>query len=513
MNRPIRPPLAAAAALLAALAAMPAAGQEDVPPVVYPSGMGILRSAAGQEALPLSFPPSGPAFAVEPIARHLGLDLRVGPLHESHTLFIDQQTIIFGPDTPLVVITGDGEKRMLTLSRAPLKTIEGLKVPLDFLDRTIGDALGYDFRWDGASKVLTVARQERRALTGSLLRVHQGRVTTVQITFSEKPRYRVERKPGVLDVRLVGDRLTLERSDDAGEDPLVEAIEASPERLRIVLAEGAAAAEPRLLDAPPRLIVEVFRGTGAAVTAAPVSPPPADSAADGTLRTIVIDPGHGGEETGAVSADGVAEKDLTLWFARALRRRLQERLPVRVLLTRERDVDQPLDSRTAFANQNKADLFISLHLNSWFGSGAKGAETYFLSRQASDERAAEAAAAENRAGGGDSAELDLQLILWDLAQSYHLAESQRFASIVQEELNDSLGLRNRGVKQAPFRVLLGANMPAVVVELGFLSNREEAAKLQDPAYRAELVEALVRAVVRFKMQLEARDELARETSP
>ncbi|HXO40687.1 MAG TPA: N-acetylmuramoyl-L-alanine amidase, partial [Thermoanaerobaculia bacterium] len=105
---------------------------------------------------------------------------------------------------------------------------------------------------------------------------------------------------------------------------------------------------------------------------------------------------------------------------------------------------------------------------------------------------------------------DLQMILWDLAQSHHLAESQRFAGLVQAELNQALELKDRGVKQAPFRVLMGAAMPAVLVELGFISNPDEEAKLQSPAYRADLVEALVRAVGRY---LEASQSDRRSTPP
>jgi N-acetylmuramoyl-L-alanine amidase len=164
------------------------------------------------------------------------------------------------------------------------------------------------------------------------------------------------------------------------------------------------------------------------------------------------------------------------------------------------------------ANQNKADLFISIHLNSSLGSGAYGTETYFLSAEATDAPAARAAAAENleAAPGGtpaDSQDMqDLQLILWDLAQSQHLAESQRFAKLVQGELNQALQLRDRGVKQAPFRVLRGAAMPAVLVELGFLSNPDEEKKLQDPEYRGQLIAALARAIQRYKALVENRPD-------
>ena len=101
---------------------------------------------------------------------------------------------------------------------------------------------------------------------------------------------------------------------------------------------------------------------------------------------------------------------------------------------------------------------------------------------------------------------DLELILWDLAQSHHMSESQRFAKLVQGELNQTLQLRDRGVKQAPFRVLMGAAMPAVLVELGFLSNPDEEKKLQDPEYRGNLISALARAVQRYKAQVENRPD-------
>ena len=289
-------------------------------------------------------------------------------------------------------------------------------------------------------------------------------------------------------------------------DPLVEDVRVVPDRVRIDLARGAEA-ESYTLERPFRIVFDVVIREEPEDVAEEIEDvePPRDRPG---LNMIVIDPGHGGVETGAVGADGVLEKDLTLTLARLLRDRLRQELPVRVVLTRDDDVTLAHDARPAVANQNKADLFISIHLNSSLGSTAHGAETYFLSNEASDARAAAAAEAENRSAraGADSSDedplYDLQLILWDLAQSHHLSESQRVATLIQRELNSTLGLRDRGVKQAPFRVLMGAAMPAVLVELGFLSNPSEAAKLDDPAYRSELVAALVRAVGQYRAQLE-----------
>ena len=281
----------------------------------------------------------------------------------------------------------------------------------------------------------------------------------------------------------------------------MQSVTVTADRVLIKPVEGAAVGEPRLLeDGPVRLVVEVFRHTGPRTAGEAPPPPPAG------VRTIVLDPGHGGTETGAVGTGGTEEKALALAIARSLRRVIESRLRVRVMLTRSDDADLPLESRTALANQNKADLFVSLHFNSYAGATAHGAETYFLSRDASDQVAAQVAATENAPGNVENdPESDLQLILWDLAQSYHLGESQRFANLVQEELNTTLGLRNRGVKQAPFRVLMGATMPAVLVELGFLSNPEEEKKLQSPIYQAELVQSLFKAIRRYKTQVEAAE--------
>jgi N-acetylmuramoyl-L-alanine amidase len=283
----------------------------------------------------------------------------------------------------------------------------------------------------------------------------------------------------------------------------VQSLRFADDKIVLVIAPGAVIEHYQQKD-PFRLVFDVYQrvaaGPGTTVPSAPQRP------------TIVIDPGHGGVETGAIGPSGTQEKELTLLLAQGLARELVRRLPVQVELTRDEDAELPLDTRAAIANQHRARLFISIHLNSSVGGGAHGAETYFLSLEASDARAAAAARAENLQPplGGGAAETaaaaaqpavaGLDLILWDLAQSQHLAESQRFASLVQEELNTALGLRDRGVKQAPFRVLMGAAMPAVLVELGFLSNAEEERKLLTPEYRQQLVDALVRAVSRYQAQ-------------
>ncbi len=217
---------------------------------------------------------------------------------------------------------------------------------------------------------------------------------------------------------------------------------------------------------------------------------------------IVIDPGHGGVETGATGPSGTLEKDLALALARRLKIALEREAGASVVLTRDEDRLVSLDERAAIANHNRAELFLSVHLNASKRRGAVGAETYFLAPESTDDEARTLAALENRASGvGDASpaqqregDRSLDLILWDLAQNQYLAESGRLAESVQRELNVLAGTKDRGVRQAPFRVLMGATMPAILVEAGFVTNPEEEARLKDPAYLDRVVDAVVRAV-------------------
>ncbi|HEV7518413.1 MAG TPA: N-acetylmuramoyl-L-alanine amidase, partial [Thermoanaerobaculia bacterium] len=388
----------------------------------------------------------------------------------------------------------------------------GLAVPLDFLAKTYGDLSGYSFDWRPVEQRLVIGRRSARELPVTLDVVHLQGMTTVVLQFSDVPRYHLNQQPGRIEVQMLADHLAVPSPQRKIEDPLVKAVDIAPEKVRIDLAP-AAAVESYTLENPFRLVFDVHGESTALAPAGPAFPTPAPASG---IHTIVIDPGHGGTETGAIGPGGVQEKGLTLLLAQALAGRLQQKLPVRVVLTRSEDANLALDTRAAIANQNKADLFLAIHLNSSLGAGAHGAETYFLSAQATDTRAASSATAENaeKSGNGgataadapagaEASQDDLRLILWDLAQTRHLSESQRLANLIQGELNLTLQLKDRGVKQAPFRVLMGAAMPAVLVEVGFLSNPDEEGKLQDAAYRADLVEALVRAVTRYKALAEA----------
>jgi N-acetylmuramoyl-L-alanine amidase len=299
--------------------------------------------------------------------------------------------------------------------------------------------------------------------------------------------------------------------EEAYEDPAIARVSFAGNDLRIQLTATDVVGDAYRLESPPRIVLDFRKGT-APIPGAPQPLQPSSPREAPGIRTIVIDPGHGGREVGAVGPNGLLEKDITLTIARKLAAALSSKVGARVVLTRDDDSVVSLDQRTALANQYKADLFLSVHLNAAVVKDAKGSETYFLSLEASDELARKAAEAEN-VSTTPNPTADLNLILWDLAQQAYIEESSRFAQSIQEEMNAATAVANRGVKQAPFKVLVGATMPAALVEVGFISNPEEEAKLQTEAFQTLMVESLTRAVQKYKTDYETRIGLIQPAAP
>ncbi|HET6329939.1 MAG TPA: N-acetylmuramoyl-L-alanine amidase [Holophagaceae bacterium] len=223
--------------------------------------------------------------------------------------------------------------------------------------------------------------------------------------------------------------------------------------------------------------------------------PKSADAARPKVPLIVLDAGHGGEDNGAHGRAGLLEKNAALAIAKATRSEL-EKLGFRVSLTRSDDTFIPLWDRAKIANDKGADLFLSLHLNAARARAATGSEVYFLSLGQAEADAQATADAENgppeqaAAPGPDV----VASILDDLAQKAFLRDSQSLAVDIQRELNRLAGIKQRGVKQAPFIVLRSAAMPAVLVESAFVSNAKEEKKLKDPAFVAKLGEAIAKGV-------------------
>jgi N-acetylmuramoyl-L-alanine amidase len=279
-------------------------------------------------------------------------------------------------------------------------------------------------------------------------------------------------------------------------DGLLDSLELTQSRgmptLRVSFERSPAARKVFRLQDPPRLVLDFYRGQG---------PPAAPAATD--VITVVLDAGHGGHDPGAVGPGGLMEKDLTLDLARRVAAHLGAEGGMKVVLTRSRDQFLPLRERTTIANRHRGDVFVSIHVNAAAGATATGTETYFLSSEATDNAARAAAAFENKVialeGNARGGTRDvLRTILWDLAQSQFQQESSRLAESLQDGLDRALRQPSRGVKQAPFYVLGGAAMPAVLVEVGFVSNPQEEQRLQDEGYRDRVARALAAGVAAYK---------------
>jgi N-acetylmuramoyl-L-alanine amidase len=306
----------------------------------------------------------------------------------------------------------------------------------------------------------------------------------------------------------------------------------------LVVCESPPAKIRRLtLTDPDRIVVDFFSSNGegevqASVQQEPAARPPVSAPSGGggapkdqsggprdpgEMRrdeeamplTIVLDPGHGGHDTGAIGPSGLMEKDVTLDLAVRLRKLLQDRLGVRVLMTRSGDVFVPLPERSAIANRAKADFMISLHVNAAYSRGAVGFETFYFTREPSDSDARASAQRENlviESSGSTGKDLDhlLKATLADMAVTRDMKESSSLAERILAALDKILKVDNRGVKSGPFYVLATAAMPAVLVESAFITNPREERRLQGEEYRQRIAEGLYEGVAAYKIRYEQR---------
>jgi N-acetylmuramoyl-L-alanine amidase len=233
----------------------------------------------------------------------------------------------------------------------------------------------------------------------------------------------------------------------------------------------------------------------------------ADGASRDRFDVVAIDAGHGGADEGAVGTRGLAEKVVVLDVARRLEAVLEAR-GLHVVLTRDSDSFVPLEARSAVANDARADLFVSVHANASQSPKPHGIETFFMSLEASDESSRELARRENEAlqvtGPASPSRDPLLALLGDMAATEYMHESDAFAKLVEKELGAVDPVASRGVKQAPFVVLMGVQMPSSLVEIGFLSNPAEEKSLRASGRREQIAQALARAVLAFGKSYDAR---------
>ncbi len=397
----------------------------------------------------------------------------------------------------------DGDLKLLS-SPAVLESGRWL-VPVDSLPRLLGPLLERPVEWRGAQRVLLVGPVSIPRISVSTF--VSSELARVVFEASEPVPFRVQQEAGRVTVAVPRDLVDVSLQPSRLAGGIVESIQfvGGPENLVAVqLGPRFQRLKATEQESPARLVLELAAPPLAPGEKPPAAPAPRGSrpAEEPAVRTVVIDPGHGGENPGARGAGGAVEKDVALSIARKLRAELVSARGLQVFLTRDKDADLELDERTSIANNYKADLFVSIHANASRARGARGSEVYFLSYQASDDESRMVAqlegAAEPVAGAPPGS--DLALILWDMAQAEHLEESSALASRIQEELAVVTGSEGRGVKQAPFRVLVGAAMPAVLVEVAFISNPEEEKLLASDAYQARIARSLARGIERFRRE-------------
>lgn len=298
--------------------------------------------------------------------------------------------------------------------------------------------------------------------------------------------------------------------------------------LTVQLATGAGTPDIYTTASPRTLTIDVPKGAvwsparrpppmednGPVLVAPPSTAPPRSSLdapylALSPLRTIVIDAGHGGKDVGAVGPGGTYEKDVNLRTARALAQLLRSEDRFNVLLTRADDRFLTLEERSAVANKNKADLFISLHCNAGLTRASNGFEIYYLSEKATDDEAAAVARRENAVvdleGVAGPAKEKVEELLWSLARNEHMNDSSEIAALIARQAGQRLPLINRGVKQAGFYVLRGTAMPAILIETGFITHPKEEGLLRSTRYHQKLIETVYAGLLDYeKRKIQAR---------
>jgi N-acetylmuramoyl-L-alanine amidase len=465
-----------------------------------------LLAKDGRRSVPLTLSGDQELVALDDLAQAFQLSVQesLGAI----TVSYKSRTIVLTPDQTLASVAG----RLISLPAPPTRSGRRWLVPVEFISRALAPI--FDARLD--------LRKPSRLLIVGDLRVP--RVVVRYDTLGASGRLTIDATPRAQSaVTQENDRLIVRFEADAldAAAPLLPTLTPqSPSNLiqNVRLSDatsisvdlgprfGGFKATSQPVDTTMRLVIDLAAAqTETPAPAQPPAPPPAElppafGQTGFTLRTVAIDPGHGGDDEGAKGAEGAKEKDVALSVARRAKAVIETRLGVRVLLTRDDDRRVPLDERTAMANNNKADLFISLHASASPQPTAFGASIFFAEFTGEAAQTAGGARAERVPVYGGVTR-DIELVPWGLAQTRHLEQSSAFADILVQQLRDQVPLGGHPIDHAPLRVLESANMPAVLVELGYLTNPDQEKRLTGEAFQGTFVQALYEAIVRFRDSL------------
>jgi N-acetylmuramoyl-L-alanine amidase len=470
----------------------------------------ILVSRDGRRPVPTTMLSGQELVALDDVASLFGVTVREDALAGGITVTSrGGRTVVMSADQPMASVSG----RVVSLPSPAVRQGRRWLVPVEFLARALAPV--YDQRIDlrRASRLLIVGDLRVPRVTARIDTA--GPPTRATIEVSPATAVNPSTETGRIVLRIDADALDL--ALPAGGNGLIEQIRAGDQVNSLAVVVSARAGQPRVTpttaDDATRVLIEVPAVAAPTETTAAPPPPPLPPAEPPTLvatprrglQTIVLDPGHGGADVGARGASGAEEKAITLEVARRLRATIESRLGIHVILTRDDDRAVGPDERAALANNNKADLFLSLHLNTAPAAAVSGAEIFHLrlDREGEDaRRAAEAEAVSLPVLGG--ANRQLEVIRWDLAQARHVEASAILAGMLEEELRTHVTMGPRPRQEAPLRVLVGANMPAALIEMAYLTNPEQERVAQTEAYQTLVTQSIYDAIVKFRGYVEGQ---------
>ena len=447
--------------------------------------------------------------ALEDLAEVIGWGQFWRPETKKLVLILGQHKVKVTARNPVVVV--DDQRYQMPLP-ARFGT-GGVQVPVEYFIPLINPLLSDDLRWTESDKTLQMDLSETNVRRIQVDPKSNG--TLVTLWLSEPLTFELSTsRPNWLHVSLFGGNLNPSEFNSLEQSGHIQEIRAYqfPDcaQISMKLKEESISYKAYAQSEPDRILLSLRTESSARW-----------NASEGLIRArgfeteraqnpvdvVVIDPGHGGKDPGAVGPTGLQEKEVVLDICKRLASLLNTRLGLNVILTREDDTFISLSGRTKMANAKGADLFVSVHANASKKRSANGFETYFLAEAKNDAGRA-AAILENsalrfeRPEGSMEGMSDLDFILYDMVQNEFHQESEYLASIIQEQLDDQLSITNRRVNQAPFYVLNGAYMPAVLVETAFISNPDEEALLKKRWFRQKIAEALYESVRSFKEKYE-----------
>ena len=467
-------------------------------------------SPEGRRSLAVRMVGSNEAVQLDLVANLFGLKVTEDTLADGLVIEARGQRIIAVPGQSFVQAAG----RVVQLSGPIQRAGNTWVVPLDFLPLAVGPAVGQRIVLRRPSRLLLVGDVRVPQISARAEKTQNGGRIVVDI------------QPGTPNkVTRDGNRLIV-RFDATALDPgpIVAQVPefaagARIEGTSLVFTLGPATADFRaegdrddssltidLMTTPPPPVA-------GAPTAKPLDPPVIDLS-PGTIRTVVIDPGHGGNDEGVRGAGGAKEKDIVLQVARRLKGTIEGRLGLRVLLTREGDEDVPVDRRTSLANNNKADLFLSLHANASVRPTVRGAQVLSLSKDDYEPAGQRGDPRRDLVPVVGGAMRNIEPVPWNLAQLPFAGRSAALGAILVQHLNErQVPLYGRPAMQMPLRVLVGANMPAVLIEMGFLSNATDEKALTGGQLPGEIIEAILLTVAEVRRGIPDLTQPPAQTPP